>query len=294
MKQAHENSEVQLHPRNIFKGHNHVVTGVSADSVNGFCTGSYDGSVKRYDVESGDLIHTFTTPVGSSASVVTSVLCVGPYLLVSYRDKKVKKFLLRTGKALYVIDKAHTCSVCCMSATNDIFATGSSDGIARVFNLEDGGMLRSIQTGSPVSAILLTEGLTLFTGGDDGGIKKWKLEDCSMEQEFYGHSMSITALATNGEFLWSGSKDAVARQWSLKDTECIRILAQEGKVGGIVIDGDRVFIAADNTVRERSITTNRPGVILKAHRSQITSMCTSGDGNLFTGAEDCTACHWVV
>ena len=89
-----------------------MVTSVSADLCGGVCTGSYDGKVMRWDVSTGQCVATFEAPSKTPSSVVTAVACVGPFLLASYRDKKVKKLLLRTGECLYIIDKAHTCSVC--------------------------------------------------------------------------------------------------------------------------------------------------------------------------------------
>lgn len=277
-----------------------MVTSVSADLCGGVCTGSYDGKVMRWDVSTGQRVATFEPPSKTPSSVVTAVACVGPFLLASYRDKKVKKLLLRTGECLYIIDKAHTCSVCCLSATDDIFATGSSDGMARVFSLENGAALRQIKVGSPVSSLLLAQGLTLFTGSDDGAVKRWGLEEESLEQEFYGHEKAITALASDGTHLWSGSKDAVVRQWSLdtlggKRPECVRLTAQDGPVGGIVVQGDRLFVAAENVVRERSVSTQRPGAVMRSHSSAITALAISAEGNhLFSSSEDCTVCHWSV
>lgn len=287
--------EVAQQPTHVFKGHSHVVTSVDCDAVDGVCTGSYDGNIIRWDITTGEHLHTFPPKAGQQ--VITAVCCVGPFMLAADRDKKVRKFLLRTGQGIWTVDKVHTCSISCMGATDDIFATGSTDGHARIFNLETGAMLRAIKTGSSVTQVLLpSRGLSMFTGGEDGVIAKWDLVECQKQQEFCGHGKAITALATNGEWLWSGSKDCVARQWDLRDSNCVSLITgHEGPVAGIAVDGDRLFIAADVMVRERSISTGRPGVVLKGHSSNITSMRLSDEGtHLYTSSEDCTACHWVI
>ena len=146
----------------------------------------------------------------------------------------------------------------------------------------------------------MSQGLVLYTGGDDGCIKRWGLEEKTLEQEFHGHDKAVTALATDGVSLWSGSNDAVVRQWSLdtlggKRPECIRLTAQEGPVGGIAVQGDRLFVAAGSVVRERSVTTQRLGVVMRYHGSSITALAISAEGgHLFSSSEDCTVCHWEV
>lgn len=284
-------------PIHTLRGHSHVVTSVAVDAAGGMCSGSYDGKVYRWDVSSGEKIGEFNPPKGTP--VVTAIVCVGPFMLRADRDKKVRKYLLRTGQCIWVIDKAHTCSVSCMDATDDILATGSVDGVARIFDIGDGSMLRKISIGGPVARVCLGDGgSTLFTGADDGSIRKWGLEECDCQMEFYGHSKAITALATNGEYLWSGSKDTIARQWDLADANCVRLISgHHGPVTGLAIQGDRLFVAADVLVREKSISTGRAGAVLHGHTSNITGMTITDEAegtHVFTSSEDCTVCHWVV
>lgn len=114
-------------------------------------------------------------------------------------------------------------------APNDkIFATGSQDKLAKIWNLQDGtlmGTCKGHKRGvwsvkfSPVDQCLATS-------SGDRTIKIWSLNDYSCLRTFEGHTNSILKVdfMTSGLQLVSCGSDGLVKLWTIRTNECVATL----------------------------------------------------------------------
>jgi U3 small nucleolar RNA-associated protein 13 len=114
-------------------------------------------------------------------------------------------------------------------APNDkIFATGSQDKLAKIWNLQEGtliGTCKGHKRGvwsvkfSPVDQCLATS-------SGDRTIKIWSLNDFSCLRTFEGHTNSILKVdfMTSGLQLVSCGSDGLVKLWTIRNNECVTTL----------------------------------------------------------------------
>ncbi|KAF8980530.1 U3 small nucleolar RNA-associated protein 13 [Entomortierella lignicola] len=161
-------------------------------------------------------------------------------LLTGSQDRTIKCWDLSTGdldspdeehrfKSHYTI-QAHEKDINTIAiAPNDkIFATGSQDKLAKIWNLQEGtlmGTCKGHKRGvwsvkfSPVDQCLATS-------SGDRTIKIWSLNDFSCLRTFEGHTNSILKVdfLTSGLQLVSCGSDGLVKLWTIRTNECVATL----------------------------------------------------------------------
>jgi WD40 repeat protein len=100
-----------------------------------------------------------------------------------------------------------------------VVATGHSDGALRVWDVERGACTRVIDTGSPVTCIVV-EGARLFAGHATGEIDVWCVATGARLGGWLAHAAPITSLAVDprGEAIAAASGRVIrAWQWQARD-----------------------------------------------------------------------------
>jgi len=142
-------------------------------------------------------------------------------------------------------------------APNDkLFATGSQDKLAKVWDAADGrllGTLRGHKRGvwavafSPVDQVLATS-------SGDKTIKIWSLTDYSCLRTFEGHTNSVLKVSflTAGMQLVSTGSDGLMKLWTIKTSECVNTFdAHE----------DKIWAIATTKAEKRVVTGGGDGVV---------------------------------
>jgi WD40 repeat protein len=108
---------------------------------------------------------------------------------------------------------------------NDTFISGSLDESIKVWDLESGTCLKTIQTNCELQCLVLFEQNKVISGELDGNISIWSLEKNETNlllKTWKAHDLLIAKLLLNGENeLISGSTDNKIKVWNLKTYECI-------------------------------------------------------------------------
>ncbi|KAL7754322.1 U3 small nucleolar RNA-associated protein 13 [Sorochytrium milnesiophthora] len=177
-------------------GHNESIGAValSRRSTSFVLTGSQDRTVKCWDI--GTL---------SSAHTEENMLKPKSRYTIKTHDKDINSLSV---------------------APNDrIFATGSQDKTAKVWNVADGkllGVCKGHKRGvwctqfSPVDQVLATS-------SGDRTIKIWNLSDFSCIKTFEGHTNSVLKFSfiTSGTQIVSCGSDGLVKLWTIKTNECV-------------------------------------------------------------------------
>ncbi|KAF9923420.1 U3 small nucleolar RNA-associated protein 13 [Linnemannia zychae] len=210
-------------------------------------SGSKDNTAKVWtlDVENEDADERYKcigTCVGHTEAIGAVALTrkTDGLLLTGSQDRTIKCWDLSTAdldepdenlrfKSHYTI-QAHDKDINTIDiAPNDkIFATGSQDKLAKIWNLQEGtlvGTCKGHKRGvwsvrfSPVDQCLATS-------SGDRTIKIWSLNDFSCLRTFEGHTNSILKVdfMTSGLQLVSCGSDGLVKLWTIRTNECVTTL----------------------------------------------------------------------
>ncbi|KAJ2777307.1 U3 small nucleolar RNA-associated protein [Coemansia interrupta] len=206
-------------------------------------TGSEDRTVKMWDLK--PLRSIFDHPE-RAASAVSST---GPVKL----------------RSLYTF-QAHDKDInsICVAPNDNIFATGSQDKTAKVWDVATGKQLGALQghrrgvwnvSFSPVDRVIATTSA-------DRTAKLWSLSDFSCLKTLEGHTNSVLRVEfmTRGTQLMTTGSDGLIKLWNINNAECVLTLDKhENKIWATAKQSSEEFIAtggADSVIHIWKDTTN--------------------------------------
>lgn len=200
--------------------------------------------------------------------------------------------------------KGHTSFIYDLSITSDgrRAVTGANDWTLRVWDLLSNKCISILKghLGDVSSVSLSADGKKAISGSYDMSVCVWNLETRRMENFLGSHRSRVTnvKMTPNGNIAISRSVDGEMRIWDLKLNACTSIInVGGGKITPIVLssDGRYAIIGKINSIEIWDLMNqNRIGV-LTGHRSVITSLALSLDGNtLISGSDDMTVRIWNV
>ena len=182
-------------------------------------SGSYDQSIKLWDVKTGKLLQTLKDDSGSVKSVAYSP--DGQTLASGSRDNTIKLWDVKTGKLLQTLE-GHSSSVKSVAYSPDgqTLASGSWDNTIKLWNVKTGNLLQTLEGHSSwVNSVAYSpDGQTVASGSRDSTIKLWNVKTGKLLQTLEGHSISVNSVAysPDGQTLASGSGDDTIKIWRLK------------------------------------------------------------------------------
>ncbi|WVQ93618.1 hypothetical protein IAU59_000694 [Kwoniella sp. CBS 9459] len=179
----------------LYKGHQGPVTSVVLHDVKDndgskrlvLFTGSWDKSIKIWDAQSGDLLHTLQGHTDFIKSL--TVLPLSPPLLLSTSSDRTIRIwdisdLQATPRSIQTL-KDHTRPVECSVYRLNVDPSGQPTG-----------------------------GISVWTGDSLGAIKRWEVDASGrklvFKEDVNGHETSVAQIAVTDEGVWSVSSDKTA------------------------------------------------------------------------------------
>jgi WD40 repeat protein len=201
-------------------------------------SGSYDGFVKKWDVETGTEVWSRDTGIGEVSCV--SELADGR-LAVGGEDRSVRVLDGVTGHEIMAC-RGHTKLVWAVISLGDLnassLASGSGDWTIRVW-ASDGSLVRVVEVGERVFSLSLSPcGHFVAAGCGDGSVKLYRLADWDQVWSVTAHRNSVSL---DGRFLASGSGDGTVKISSADNGATLRTL--EGHTNGV----NSVLFSQDGT-----------------------------------------------
>ncbi|BAZ87911.1 trypsin-like peptidase domain-containing protein [Dolichospermum compactum] len=270
-------------------------------------SGSYDNTIKIWNLATGKLIRTLS---GHSRSVVSrSVESVaispdGRTLASGSRDKTIKIWNLATGELIRTLS-GHSGDVhsVAISPEGRTLASASGDYTIKIWNLATGEQIRTLSghSDSVLSVAISPDGRTLASGSDDKTIKIWNLATGELIRTLSGYSdwVRSVAISPDGRTLASASGDYTIKIWNLATGELIRTLSgHSNPVLSVAISPDgRTLVSAsgDNTIKIWNLATGELIRTLSGHSGLVLSVAISPDGRtLASGSSDNTIKIWQL
>ena len=225
----------------VLRGHTDTVLALDRIGPSGrlLCSGSKDKTARVWDASGRRCVYLATGHTDAVTAVAASRRS-DAFIVTAGRDLTVKVWLLpeEPGKSsadapheplrlqAKLTAKAHDKDINSVDvAPNDkLFATGSQDRTAKVWNVQDGSLLATLSGHrrgiwsvqfSPVDRCLATS-------SGDRTIKIWSLADYSCLKTFEGHTNSVLKVVflSQGMQLASTGSDGLVKLWTIKSNEC--------------------------------------------------------------------------
>jgi WD40 repeat protein len=255
-------------------------------------SGSYDKTVKLWDVASGREFRTLTGHTNRVTSVAFSpdgrTVASGSY------DKTVKLWNVADGRDLLTLT-GHTDMVRCVSFNPDgrTLASGSWDQTIKLWDVVSGRELRALAGHSEAvfSVAFSPDGRTLASASEDSTVKLW---DVASGHELHSlkaiGEVTSVAFSPDGRIVAAGSGGTI-KLWDVASGRELNTLAGDGyKVNSVAFSPDGRTLASgngDTTIKLWDVDSGHELRTLAGHSEAVLSVAFSPDGRtIASGAGD--------
>jgi len=253
-------------------------------------SGSTEGSVRIWDVESGRCLRVLTGHKMSVWSLGWSA--DGKRALSGADDNTLRLWDVETGQCLRVIE-GHSGDVVSISwnADGHRALSGSRDSTARLWELESGQCLNVFigHTMGAWSVALSADQSLALSGAADSTIRLWSLATGRCLRVLEGHTNSVYSVVWSADqrHALSGSVDKTARLWEVDTGQCLRVFeGHKGPVLSLTWLGERYALSGsgDSDIRLWDVEKGHCLRILKGHRGEVRSVvCSTEQNRAFSG-----------
>jgi WD40 repeat protein len=278
-----------------------VTVSFSPDSQT-IASGSWDNTIKLWDVKTGKEIRTLYGHDDAVYSVSFSP--DGKTLASSGADNTIRLWDVQTGEEIRTI-RGHNNYVFTVSFSPDgkTLASGSSDKTIKLWNVETGQEIRTLEghKNYVMTTAFSPDGKTLASSGWEKTIKLWDVETGKEIRTLEGHKNYIYTVlfSPDGKTLASGSNDKTIKLWDVETGKKIKTFyGHDYYIFSLSFSPDGKTLAsgsADNTAKLWNLETGKEIRTLQGHDDSVRSISFSPDGQtLVTGSWDTTLKLWNV
>lgn len=270
-------------------------------------SGSWDHTIKVWNLNTGTVIHNLRGHFGHVSSVAISP---DGYILVSGSwDRTIKVWNLGSGKLLHTL-KGHCNYVNSVAISPDAqtLVSSSWDKTIKVWQLNTGQLIETLAGSDCIRTLAISPNGKLLAGGsDDRLVKLWELgaggrPDSSNVCTLAGHLNCVRSVAfsPDGKHLASGSWDNTIELWQVHRQPAakpLRTLAGHSSyVYSVAFSQDSKMLASgsrDGTIKLWQMDTGDPAHTLIGHSGPVYSVAFSPDcQTLVSGSDDATIKIW--
>jgi F-box/WD-40 domain protein MET30 len=166
----------------IFKGHTNGVMCLQFDDQI-LVTGSYDATVKVWDIKTGEVIRTLTGHTGG----IRCLQFDDSKLITGSLDNSIKVWNWRTGQLIKTLH-VHNNGVIGLHMADKLLASGSSDNTIMVHDFKNFNRIRLQGHTDWVNSVKLDpSSRTLLSASDDMTVKLWDLDTHQCLKTYEGH-----------------------------------------------------------------------------------------------------------
>ncbi|KAF9359649.1 hypothetical protein BGX26_011803, partial [Mortierella sp. AD094] len=186
-----------------------------------------DETVRLWDVDTGDCIHTFRGHSDSIWSVVYSPK--GVQIASGSWDWSVRLWDTDTGDCVHTL-RGHGFNVTSVvySPKGDRVASGSWDTTIRLWDVDTGDCVHVLRghTDQVDTVAYSPKGNQIASGSSDMNVRLWDAEtgDCVHTLKGHNHGVRIVVFSPKGDQIASGSPDRSVRLWDVDTGACVHIL----------------------------------------------------------------------
>ncbi|HRI14951.1 MAG TPA: hypothetical protein PLX89_18300 [Verrucomicrobiota bacterium] len=263
-----------------------------------FVTGAFDGTIRRWDLETGQERRLF----GQHEGPVWAVACSGNGRVMSGgQDNLGRLWDLETGQQIRVLGDLGTNVASVAISPDGKWGLTSADTNAVLWDLEDGRKVRTyVGHTEPVLALAFRwDGNAFLTASSDRTARLWYTAGGTEPVVFRGHSGAVSAVAFSptGDKIATGSWDNTARLWDADTGAPIsRLHGHQNSVQAVAFNprADHLVTGSfDGSVRIWDAESGQALREFPAHSGPVLAVRVSTSGESFiTAGEDATVRQW--
>ncbi|RCI02428.1 hypothetical protein CU098_011188 [Rhizopus stolonifer] len=189
----------------------------------------------------------------------------------------------------------HTDGVMCVQVcdSSNILMTGSYDTTVRIWHLETGELIRTLQGHTRCVRALQFDEAKLVTGAMDHTLKIWNWQTGQCIRTLEGHTGGVLSLHFNSRLMASGSTDHTIRVWNFSAGECCTLTGHTEWVNSVQFcqEGTVLISSSDDaTIRIWDVQKRVCLRTLNGHVGQVQLAIPSPKGfqHRLTGQEERT------
>lgn len=246
---------IHLPASQTLNGHSTWVYALAISPDNKYlASGSYDGQIKIWNLEKGQLLHTLS---GHTDAIQTLAISPDGILASGGWDNRVRLWNLETGTLIQTL-KGHVEDVKTLAISSDgkWLASGSADKTIKLWHLQTGKQHLTVKTSDWVRSVSFSpDNQTLASGSENGSVQIWSVTDGKPLHTLAGHSQAVwsVAFSPDGQTLATGSTDKTVKLWQLSNQQLQDTLVGHSKaVWSVAFSPDGQTLASgsgDETVK---------------------------------------------
>ncbi len=168
--------------------------------------------------------------------------------------------------------------------------SGSSDGTLRVWDVEGGQTLQTLQGHSGgVSAVAVLDSRRMVSGSDDGTLRVWDVKRGQTLQTLEGHSSAVFAVAVlDSRRVVSASSGRTLRVWDVESGQTLQILEGHPWITAVaVLNGRRVISgSSDGMLRVWDVESGQTLQILEGHSGWVSAVAVLDSCRVVSASSD--------
>eukprot|EP01133_Synstelium_polycarpum_P014355 gene14355-16939_t len=254
-------------------GHSDWITCMQFDGKM-LVTGSWDGSIKLWNIDTYES-HTLSTTDNGHNAGITCVQFKNNRLISGSSDSTLRIWDLSTSECLHVL-RGHTDGVSCLTIIDDAtVASGSLDNTVNLWSIETGKLLHSFSTHNSGITCLAYKNNLLISGAMSGTINVIDIPSRIVLQTLHGHSDRVTSIqwwdGPHGERIISSSWDYTIRIWNIQSGKSVHVLSGHSfRVRCTYVRGNILVSGSwDTTVRVWDLLTGKCIHTLQGHSFNV-------------------------
>ncbi len=274
------------------KGHQSWVTALAFSTQQPLlASGSLDDSVRIWNWQTGDLLHTLKGHVRGVNAVAIDRR--GLLLVSCGDDATVKIWQLGDGSLRYTL-KGHLRDVNAIALGHggNLIASASEDGTLKLWNLSQGTLLKTLpgSAGMLKTVAFAAADQRLISGGLDNTVRIWDAQTATTLKVLTGHTNTVNqvAISPDSRLIASASKDRTVRLWDVATGTLLHTLqghTQEVNTVAFFPDGQRLVSgSSDGTLRFWRSQDGTLKNTLSAHVNPVHQVAVQAGGKVLASA----------
>ncbi|WP_436535718.1 tetratricopeptide repeat protein [Actinoplanes sp. HUAS TT8] len=265
-------------------------------------SGGRDGTLRVWDLESGECLRILTGHTGSVLSVAAGG--DGRTVVSAGRDKTVRVWDLDSGLCVRTLT-GHNSLVYAVAVSADgrRAVSGARDGDRLlVWDLDSGERIHRLDghTGGVPTVAMTADGRLALSGSHDGTARMWDLDtgECLrvLDDSHRGQAVDVVRISADSRRALTVGSGGRARWWDLASGDCLHTFEPAWSRltdAQLSSDGRYVLAAGEGLLKLYDLTTGEPVYELPERPEQIAAAGLSPDGRFVAvAARDTTVRTW--